>query len=32
VTPLSARRRVLGIVCLGLLVLLVPPIPITIGD
>jgi len=29
-TPLSPGRRVLGLACLGLLVLLVPPIPIQI--
>jgi membrane-associated protease RseP (regulator of RpoE activity) len=31
VTPLTVGRRVVGIACLVLLVLLVPPIPITIG-
>ena len=31
VTPLSTGRRVVGLVCLGLLVLLVPPVPIQIG-
>jgi membrane-associated protease RseP (regulator of RpoE activity) len=30
-TPLSPGRRVLGYVCLALLVLLVPPVPIEIG-
>ncbi len=31
-TPLSPGRRVVGLVCLLLLILLVPPIPITIGE
>lgn len=30
-TPLSPRRRVVGFVCLVLLVLLVPPVPIELG-
>jgi membrane-associated protease RseP (regulator of RpoE activity) len=32
VTPLTQGRRVIGYACLVLLVLLVPPIPITIGS
>lgn len=31
-TPLSPGRRVVGLVCLLLMILLVPPIPITIGE
>ncbi len=31
VTPLTAGRRVLGWVCLILLVLLIPPVPIAFG-
>lgn len=31
VTPLSARRRVVGLLCLVLFVLLVPPIPLEFG-
>jgi membrane-associated protease RseP (regulator of RpoE activity) len=31
VTPLTPRRRLLGYACLGLLVLLIPPVPIQIG-
>jgi hypothetical protein len=31
ITPLSPARRVLGIACLILLVLLIPPVPIEIG-
>ena len=31
VTPLSRGRRLVGIVCLVLLVLLLPPVPIQIG-
>jgi len=30
-TPLSARRHVVGWLCLALLVLLIPPVPIDIG-
>ncbi len=32
VTPLSTGRRVIGVACLVLLVLLIPPVPITIGE
>jgi hypothetical protein len=31
VTPLTPRRRALGYVCLTLLVLLVPPVPIQLS-
>jgi hypothetical protein len=31
VSPLSARRRLLGYLCLILLVLLIPPVPIELG-
>ena len=31
ITPLSPGRRLVGIVCLILLVLLIPPVPIEIG-
>jgi len=31
VTPLTPGRRLVGYVCLALLVMLVPPVPIEIG-
>jgi hypothetical protein len=30
-TPLSPRRRAVGWLCMALLVLLIPPVPIEIG-